>query len=46
MASASDDWSREIDPILDKIAAQGIQSLTEAERSALERARRRMGGGA
>ena len=43
--TAPSDWSREIDPILDKIAAQGIQSLTEAERSALERARRRMGGG-
>lgn len=43
---ASDDWSREVDPILDKIAAKGIQSLTESERSVLERARRRMSGGA
>ena len=34
----------EVDPILDKIAAQGIHSLTDAERRKLEAARRRMGG--
>ena len=36
--------SREIDPILDKIASRGIHSLTEAERQTLEAARRRMQG--
>jgi membrane associated rhomboid family serine protease len=35
--------SREVDPILDKISAQGIQSLTERERRILEAARQRMG---
>lgn len=35
---------REVDPILDKISAHGIQSLTEKERRVLERARERMGG--
>jgi len=39
------DWSREVDPILEKIAAQGIHSLTTAERATLERARKSMGGG-
>ena len=34
--------SREVDPILDKISAQGIQSLTERERRILETARERM----
>jgi membrane associated rhomboid family serine protease len=34
--------SREIDPILDKISAQGIDSLTDKERKILEAARRRM----
>jgi hypothetical protein len=34
--------SREVDPILDKISAQGIQSLTERERRILEAARSRM----
>jgi membrane associated rhomboid family serine protease len=34
--------SREVDPILDKISAQGIQSLTERERKTLEAARTRM----
>jgi hypothetical protein len=34
--------SREVDPILDKINAQGIQSLTERERRILEAARRRI----
>jgi membrane associated rhomboid family serine protease len=32
----------EVDPILDKISAQGIQSLTERERKVLEKARARM----
>ena len=35
--------SREIDPILDKIAAHGIHSLTDRERQILEAARSRMG---
>jgi membrane associated rhomboid family serine protease len=35
--------SREVDPILDKISAHGIQSLTERERRILESARERMG---
>lgn len=34
--------SREVDPILDKISAHGIQSLTERERRILEAARDRM----
>jgi len=34
--------SKEVDPILDKISAQGIQSLTERERQILEAARRKM----
>jgi membrane associated rhomboid family serine protease len=34
--------SREVDPILDKISAQGIQSLTERERRILDAARNRM----
>ena len=34
--------SREVDPILEKISAQGIQSLTPAERKILEAARSRM----
>lgn len=34
--------SREVDPILDKISAHGIQSLTERERLILETARARM----
>jgi membrane associated rhomboid family serine protease len=34
--------SSEVDPILDKISAQGIQSLTERERKILEAARSRM----
>jgi len=33
---------REVDPILDKIAAHGIQSLTERERRILEAARHKM----
>jgi membrane associated rhomboid family serine protease len=35
--------SKEVDPILDKISAHGIQSLTERERRILEAARQRMG---
>lgn len=34
--------SKEVDPILDKISAQGIQSLTDRERRILEAARARM----
>lgn len=34
--------SREVDPILDKISAHGIQSLTERERRILEAAREKM----
>jgi membrane associated rhomboid family serine protease len=34
--------SKEVDPILDKISAHGIHSLTERERKILERARERM----
>lgn len=34
--------SREVDPILDKISAHGIQSLTERERRILEAARHKM----
>jgi hypothetical protein len=40
---AEDFLSREVDPILDKISAHGIQSLTERERRILEAARQRMG---
>jgi membrane associated rhomboid family serine protease len=35
--------SREVDPILDKISAHGIQSLTDRERRILEKARQKMG---
>jgi membrane associated rhomboid family serine protease len=35
--------AKEVDPILDKISAYGIQSLTERERRILETARTRMG---
>lgn len=35
--------SREVDPILDKISAHGIQSLTDRERRILEAARQKMG---
>jgi hypothetical protein len=34
--------SQEVDPILDKISAHGIQSLTERERKILEAARAKM----
>ena len=36
--------SKEVDPILDKISAHGIQSLTERERHILETAREKMAG--
>ena len=35
--------SKEVDPILDKIFAHGIQSLTERERKILESARQKIG---
>jgi hypothetical protein len=35
--------TKEVDPILDKISAHGIQSLTDKERKILERARTKMG---
>ena len=47
-ASGTEDLSpdeflaREVDPILDKISAHGIQSLTERERKILEAARKKM----
>ena len=34
--------SREVDPILDKISAHGIQSLTDRERKILDAARKKM----
>ena len=34
--------SAEVDPILDKISAHGIQSLTSRERDILEKARSKM----
>jgi hypothetical protein len=34
--------TKEVDPILDKISAQGIQSLTDRERKILESARQKM----
>lgn len=40
--SDGDFLQREVDPILDKISAQGIQSLTAREREILETARRKM----
>ncbi len=39
---ASEFISREVDPILDKISAQGFGSLTDKERKILEAARQRM----
>jgi len=41
-AASGDFISREVDPILEKISAHGIHSLTEREREILERARSRM----
>jgi hypothetical protein len=40
--SPDDFISKEVDPILDKISAHGIQSLTERERKILEAARAKM----
>ena len=40
---AAEFMSREVDPILDKISAHGLQSLTERERRILELARAKMG---
>lgn len=40
---AAEFLSREVDPILEKISAQGIQSLTAHERKILEAARQKMG---
>ena len=40
--SAEDFLQKEVDPILDKISAHGIQSLTAREREVLESARRKM----
>jgi len=42
--SPEDFIRREVDPILDKISAHGLQSLTERERRILEKARERMKG--
>jgi membrane associated rhomboid family serine protease len=39
---AAEFLSREVDPILDKISAHGIQSLTERERRVLQAAREKM----
>ena len=40
--SADEYLQKEVDPILDKISAKGIQSLTQREREILEKARSRM----
>ena len=40
--SSEEYMSREVDPILDKISAHGMESLTDRERRILEAARRRM----
>jgi hypothetical protein len=40
--SAGDFMENEVDPILDKISAHGIQSLTARERQILEAARKRV----
>jgi membrane associated rhomboid family serine protease len=42
-AGGDDYMAREVDPILEKISAQGIHSLTARERKILEEARKRMG---
>jgi membrane associated rhomboid family serine protease len=41
--SSTEFISREVDPILDKISKEGIQSLSPRERQILERARSKMG---
>lgn len=43
-AQESDYIGREVDPILEKISAHGIESLTEKERNILAEARKRIGG--
>jgi membrane associated rhomboid family serine protease len=40
--SADEFLQKEVDPILDKISAQGIQSLTDREKQVLEKARAKM----
>jgi hypothetical protein len=40
--SAGEFLESEVDPILDKISARGIQSLTPRERDILEQARKKM----
>lgn len=40
--SADEFLKNEVDPILDKISAKGIQSLTARERETLEKAREKM----
>jgi hypothetical protein len=40
--STDDFLQQEVDPILDKISARGIQSLTAREREILEKARSKM----
>jgi len=42
-SSTTEFMSREVDPILDKISAHGIQSLTAEERKILEAARNKVG---
>jgi membrane associated rhomboid family serine protease len=42
VVAADEFMSKKVDPILDKIAAQGIHSLTDAERKILEAARKKM----
>jgi len=42
-AAAADEFiSQQVDPILDKIAAHGLHSLTDAERKILETARKKI----
>jgi hypothetical protein len=41
---AAEFLSSEVDPILDKISAHGIHSLTAREREILEKARKKMTG--
>jgi hypothetical protein len=40
--TGKDFMASEVDPILDKISAHGIHSLTEEERAILEQAQKRM----
>jgi hypothetical protein len=41
-AEGDDFMEKKVDPILDKITRQGIQSLTSEEREILEKAHKRM----